>query len=99
MINRDFLKNLIILYVEDDEIAREKLAKILKRIFINVILAKNGLEGYVLFQEQQLSNEKIDLILSDINMPKMNGVKMLENIRSIDKEIPIIYTTSNKLQY
>jgi len=94
MINKDFLKNLTLLYVEDDEIARIKLAKILKRIFKDVLLASNGLEGYILFQEQQLANQTIDLILSDINMPKMNGVEMLESIRELDSEVPIIYTTA-----
>jgi len=94
MFNKDFLKNLTILYVEDDEITRLKLAKILKRIFKDVLLASNGLEGYILFQEQQLANNTIDLILSDINMPKMNGIEMLENIRNLDTEIPIIYTTA-----
>jgi len=94
MINKDFLKNLTILYVEDDELARTKLAKILKRIFKDVLLAANGLEGYILFQEQQLANNTIDLILSDINMPKMNGIEMLESIRELDSEVPIIYTTA-----
>lgn len=94
MVNKDFLKNLTILYVEDDEIAREKLAKILKRVFKDVLLASNGVDGYVLFQEQQLENNTIDLILSDINMPKMNGIEMLENIRSLDTDVPIIYTTA-----
>jgi len=94
MFNKDFLKNLTILYVEDDEIARIKLSKILKRFFKDVLLAANGLEGYILFQEQQLANNTIDLILSDINMPKMNGIEMLESIRELDTDVPIIYTTA-----
>jgi len=94
MFNQDFLKNLTILYVEDDEIARIKLSKILKRFFKDVLLAANGLEGYILFQEQQIANKAIDLILSDINMPKMNGIEMLESIRELDTEVPIIYTTA-----
>jgi len=94
MFNKDFLKTITILYVEDDEITRIKLAKILKRIFKDVLLASNGLEGYILFQEQQLANNTIDLILSDINMPKMNGIEMLEQIRSLDNDIPMIYTTA-----
>ena len=94
MINKDFLKNLTLLYVEDDEIARIKLAKLLKREFSNVLLASNGLEGYILFQKQQLEKNKIDLILSDINMPQMNGLEMFEKIKELDSEIPIIYTTA-----
>lgn len=94
MFNKDFLKEITIMYIEDDEITRQKLAKILKRVFKDVLIASNGLEGYILFQEQQLANNNIDLILSDINMPKMNGVEMLENIRSLDNEIPMIFVTA-----
>ena len=94
MINKDFLKNLTLLYVEDDEIARTKLAKILRRVFNNVLLASNGLEGYILFQKYQLEKNKIDIILSDINMPQMNGLEMFEKIKELDSKIPIIYTTA-----
>ncbi len=94
MINKDFLKNLTLLYVEDDEIARVKLSKILKRVFSNVLLASNGLEGYILFQKKQLEKNKIDIILSDINMPEMNGLDMFGKIKELDSEVPIIYTTA-----
>ena len=91
MFNQDFLKTLTILYVEDDKLAREKLAKILKRFFKTVIVSSNGSEGLSLFLEQK---KDIDLILSDINMPIMDGLEMLEKIREVDSNIPIIYTTA-----
>ncbi len=94
MINKDFLKKLKLLYVEDDDIAREKLTKILRRIFDNVLVASNGEEGYILFRNEKLNNNKIDIIVSDINMPKMNGLDMFEKIKELDCEIPIIYTTA-----
>lgn len=93
MINNDFLKTLTILYVEDEDVARQKLAKILERFFKKVILASNGEEGYKTYQKEMLTNN-IDLILSDINMPKMNGIEMLAKIRETNQEIPIIYTTA-----
>lgn len=94
MFDKEFLKQLTILYVEDEDLARTQLAKILNRLFDKVIEAKNGLEGFELYQEYKLNDKKIDLILSDINMPKMNGIEMLEKIREHDSEIPIIYTTA-----
>jgi len=94
MINKEFLKNLTILYVEDEEIAREQCAKSLRRLFKNVILAINGEDGYIKFKEAKASNESIDLILSDINMPKMNGLEMLEKIRLLDENVPVMYTTA-----
>ncbi|RXJ88184.1 response regulator [Arcobacter sp. CECT 8985] len=94
MINKDFLKKLTILYVEDEELAREKLAKTLKRLFKTVYLAPNGMEGYLQFQKLHLAKTPVDLVLSDINMPKMSGIEMLEQIRELDSEVPFIFTTA-----
>lgn len=94
MFNQIFLKQLTILYVEDDDIARMQLTKTLKRLFNNVIQAANGEEGYQLYQEAKTKKIAIDLVLSDINMPKMNGIELLEKIRVIDKELPFIFTTA-----
>lgn len=95
MFNKEFLKNLTILYVEDEEIARKQLEKVLNRLFKKVIVAKNGLEGLQKYQEDKLlEDSKIDLILSDINMPQLNGIEMLEKIREKNDSIPIIFTTA-----
>jgi CheY-like chemotaxis protein len=94
MINNEFLKKLTILYVEDEDLAREQFGKSLRRLFKNVILASNGEDGYNKFQEARLASQPIDLILSDINMPKMNGLEMLEKIRKIDQNVPVMYTTA-----
>lgn len=94
MFNMDFLKKLNILYVEDEQVAREKLSKFLNKFFNKVTLAQNGLEGYDAFIKAKRDNQTIDLILSDINMPIMNGLEMIEKIRELDKEVPVIYTTA-----
>ncbi|MFA6740878.1 MAG: response regulator [Arcobacteraceae bacterium] len=94
MLTPDFLKNQRVLFVEDEELAREKLAKILSKLFKEVVLASNGLEGLEKYEKSKITNEKIDLIISDINMPIMNGLEMLEKIREIDTVIPLIFTTA-----
>ena len=94
MFNKDFLKKLNILYVEDEQLALDKLGKLLSKLFNNVTLAQNGLEGYESFLKASKENNPIDLILSDINMPIMNGLEMIEKIRELDKEVPVIYTTA-----
>ena len=94
MFNTKFLKKLTILYVEDEDLARQKLAKSLEKLFKKVILAENGLEGLIQFQKAAMRKEHIDLVLSDINMPKMNGIEMLENIRKSNSDVPFIYTTA-----
>lgn len=46
MIDSEFLKNQTVLFVEDEELAREKLAKLLSKLFKTVILAINGEERF-----------------------------------------------------
>ena len=65
-----------ILLVEDDILVSQMYAKRLKKEGLNVILASDGIEGL-----EKLKSEKIDLVLLDIMMPKMNGHEMLKRVR------------------
>ena len=94
MFDIEYLKSQSILFVEDEELARDLLAKILSKIFKKVYTASNGAEGLEKFKNSKSSNEKIDLIISDINMPIMDGLEMLEDIRKIDSSIPVIFVTA-----
>ena len=94
MFDLKYLKSQTVLFVEDEEVAREILAKVLSKMFKNVITASNGLEAYEKFERASLSSDKIDLIISDINMPIVNGLDMLENIRKIDNFVPAIFVTA-----
>ena len=93
MFDMEYLKSQTVLFVEDEELAREILANMLSKVFKKVLTAANGLEGLEKFEESKSSNE-IDLIISDINMPIMNGLDMLEKIREIDSTIPVIFVTA-----
>ena len=84
-----FTKTLKVLYVEDNEEARDSLEGLLRNYFDDITLASNGLDGLKIFQ-----NLPFDLIITDIKMPKMNGIEMIANIRVIDDEIPIIVSTA-----
>ncbi|MAC82615.1 MAG: hypothetical protein CL624_00610 [Arcobacter sp.] len=89
-----YKKEINILYVEDDDTTREKLTKFLSRKFNNIESSINGAEGLIKFHEKKSKNEKFDLIISDINMPMMDGITMLEKIREIDSTIPVILITA-----
>lgn len=91
---KNFIKTLNILYVEDEVNAREITAKIFRRFFNDVETKENGLEGYLAFQKKYAKNESYDLIISDINMPKMDGLDMVDKIREINKDIPVIFITA-----
>jgi len=94
MIKVDFLKTLTLLYVEDDIHIREKFLLILNKLFKKVFVAVDGMEGLKKFNQSRIDNTYIDLIISDISMPNMDGVELLEHIRRIDDDIPFIFTTA-----
>lgn len=85
-------KTITVLYVEDEESLREVVSNIADVLFKKLIIAVDGQEGLDIFTENK---DEIDLIITDINMPKMNGIDMCQNIRDIDTKIPIIITTAH----
>lgn len=80
-----FAQGLKVLYVEDNKEARESTLGLLENIFDNIVTAINGEDGLEKFKQ-----DIFDLILTDINMPKMNGMEMIDKIREINKDIPIL---------
>jgi EAL domain-containing protein (putative c-di-GMP-specific phosphodiesterase class I) len=79
-----------ILLVEDDEAVRQVYSRLLTRDGFAVFLAKNGLEALEVFEK-----EDIELVLSDIGMPDMNGVDLLRSLRMQDLDVPVILMTGN----
>ncbi len=82
-------KNLVVLYVEDQEEIRIFTKSILENFFKEVLVAKNGEEGLYLFL-----NNKFDMVITDIQMPKMTGLEMVKEIKKIDEFMPVVITTA-----
>jgi len=78
-----------LLYVEDDEIIRKQAIMYLEKLCKKVWGARNGLEALEVYEDY-----KPDIIISDIKMPKLNGLEMASKIRKTDKNIPIILATA-----
>ncbi|XPV70288.1 MAG: diguanylate cyclase [Halarcobacter sp.] len=89
--NKEILKNINVLYVEDEQDVREFTSKTISTIVNKVVVAENGKEGLEKFYE----NPDLNLILTDINMPKMGGLDMCAKIRETDEEIPIVITSAH----
>jgi len=85
------LKNLkyTLLYVEDEAPIRMVTKMFLEPYFTEIHEAKNGLEALEVYK-----NRKPDVIITDIEMPKLNGLDLCRKIRETDKETPIIITTA-----
>lgn len=83
-------ENLSILYVEDEEGTRDHLLYYLENSFKKVWVATTGTEGLALFQKEPT----IDLVISDIHMPKMDGLEMLRKIKQINPKVACLLTTA-----
>ncbi|WP_320033967.1 diguanylate cyclase [Halarcobacter sp.] len=89
--NKEILKEINVLYVEDEDEVREFTSKTISSIVNQVVVAKDGKEGL----EKYYENNQLNLILTDINMPRMGGLEMCNIIREKDKEIPIVITSAH----
>ena len=78
-----------LLYIEDDKDIQEIYLNLLQDDVGEILCANDGEEGY----EKYLSF-KPDIILLDINMPKIDGLTLAKKIRDVDKDVKIIVTTS-----
>ena len=84
-----------LLYVEDNDRLRESNQILFEALFQRVTVAKNGAEGLELFQKRE-----IDFIITDLNLPIMNGLEMLKRIVAISPELhTIVYTAYKEYEY
>lgn len=80
-----FLKNKTILYIEDELDVLKNIAIVLNQFFKKVYLAADGETGQKIFLENN-----IDVLLIDIEIPKINGLEVIKKIRKNNKEIPVV---------
>lgn len=82
-----------VLVVDDSVAARSEVINLLEGNNIEIITAENGKDGLRVFQE----NEDINLIITDLNMPAMDGITMASEIQKIKdrKKIPIVVVSSD----
>ncbi|NQY92939.1 MAG: response regulator, partial [Campylobacteraceae bacterium] len=87
---RDFLSESSLLYVEDNKFTRDVFTKVLKSRVKNLYIAKDGMEGL-----EQFKKNKPNVILTDVEMPKMDGIQMAKKIKILNKNIPVIITSAH----
>ncbi|WP_373001354.1 response regulator transcription factor [Sulfurimonas sp.] len=82
---RQYTKHLTVLYVEDDSQLRESTVFLFEPFFKEIDSACDGEEGLALYNKKQY-----DMVITDINMPKMNGIEMIFKIKEINTEQKIV---------
>jgi len=82
-----------ILFVDDEKSIRDNYVTYLSAYFSEVYQAKDGKEAYSIYK-----NISPDIMIVDINMPKMNGLELLEKIRENDHATRVIIMTSHTQQ-
>ncbi len=84
------ISNISVLIAEDEQKLLDSMTEYLQLFFENVYRAKDGLEAYKVYKKQ-----KPDIIITDINMPHLDGLSMIEKIRVNDKKTKIIIITAH----
>lgn len=79
------------LFVEDEEELLQIICDALTKLEINYLTARNGKEALDVLAE----NDDIDIIVTDINMPYMNGLEMIKKIKDNGNTLPIIIMSAH----
>src|SRR5262249_19742702 len=83
-----------VLVVDDDSGIRKLVSTILEMSGHQVLTASNGLEGLMVYSSY---HSRLDLVITDIDMPQMNGVELVSRIRAIDPRTNIIVMSGRPL--
>jgi CheY-like chemotaxis protein len=82
---------LSILVVEDDSVTRETVGSVLEEEGYRVVLARNGAEALLAVAE-----DKPDLVLTDMNMPGLDGLAVLGGVRARHPDLPVVMFTADQ---
>lgn len=91
-VNQDDNADLQILVVDDHPINRRLLADQLTTLGYRVITANDGLDALAV-----LSANNVDIVLTDVNMPNMDGYRLTQRLRQLNHHFPVIGVTANAL--
>ncbi len=83
----------VVLIVDDEEVSRSAAEEILKECGYQTIIAENGLQGVEIYEKQQ---QKIDLVLLDMVMPKMSGKAAYARLKEINPNVKVLLVSGFK---
>ena len=89
--NFTLLKTITILYAEDEAMVQQEVYTNLSPFLKEVVMAGDGLEALKIYEQRK---EDIDIVVTDIMMPQMNGIELVDSLREINPDLPVVYTTA-----
>ncbi len=89
---REKVKDLKVLFVDDERDIRHGTGIFLRKFFDDVVICVNGQEGLAAF----IQEEDFDVVITDIMMPVMDGVQMSKEIKKINSDVFIIFLTASR---
>ena len=82
-----------VLVVDDDDLICQLLRDLLTRQNLSVVEALNGYDALKVLSDSESSEDAVDVVLTDVNMPGMNGIVLMEEIKKIRPQLPVIVMT------
>lgn len=86
-----------ILVVDDDSMNLARTKVILGDEY-DVLLAESGADALAELRDAQLKDERVDMVLLDIDMPGMTGIETFERMKDFAADIPVIFLTASGLE-
>lgn len=87
-------QGLSVLYVEDEEDVRRTIKGLLENYYGTIDVAKDGREGLKYYTDS-LQTKPYDIVLSDINMPYLNGLEVLKEIKALKEDQTIVFLSAH----
>ena len=84
------LKNYTLLFVENEKGIRENFEQFFNLLFKEVYIANDGIEAFEIYKDN-----KLDLIITDIKMPNMDGIELVKKIRQENNDISIVIISAH----
>lgn len=92
---KSYCKNLRVLYVEDDVDIQALFVGMLREFFKTIETANDGLQALELFNTALETVRPYDLILVDLTLPKLSGLELIQKIRNLTRDVPVVVISAH----
>ena len=89
---KDKVKHLKVLFVDDEKDIREGAGTFLRKFFNNVVVCSDGIDGLEEFTKQN----DFDIVVTDIAMPRMDGIDMIKEIKKVNPDVYVVFLTASR---